>query len=526
MNAVIYARYSSHSQTEQSIEGQLRDAYDYAKREGLAVIAEYIDRAKSARTDDRESFQRMLDDAAKKQFQIVIVWKLDRFARNRAESAINKLRLKKCGVRVVSVKQNIMDTPEGIILEGLLESMDEYYSANLSVNIKRGQRENIEKGLYCGGGVPYGHKAVNKRLVANEKTAPHFVYYMEHFADGEKEGDIIAELRRRGAKDSKGLLVTAKTFSLSRLNPACVGRYMYMGKEVKGCAERLVSDEVYARVCDRVARNARSPASAKAKEEYLLQGKAFCGYCGKSMIGESGKSRNGSIYRYYNCATKKKSHTCSKRNEKKDLLERFIVEQTVQYVLTPSRAAVVAKAVVEEFDKEFDDSKAAEYERIIKRIERELDNLVDALAEAPKVAHKRIYEKMELLEAQKADAETDLAHLRIAQELRITEAEVCAWLREVCKGDPDDPAFRKRIIEIFINSIYLYDDRFVVFYNMRDSKQVTYTDVLSSIEISPSTSKCSDLSHCAPPSHYKSEPAYVFVNGVFGCIFWLTEDQR
>ena len=210
MNAVIYARYSSHSQTEQSIEGQLRDAYAYAKREGITVIGEYIDRAKSARTDDRADFQRMLDDAAKKQFQVVIVWKLDRFARNRAESAINKLRLKKCGVRVVSVQQNIMDSPEGIILEGLLESMDEYYSANLSVNIKRGQRVNVENGHFCGGAVSYGFKAVNKRLVASEKHAPHFIYYMEHYAAGEKEADIIAELRRRGAKDFKGDPVSAK----------------------------------------------------------------------------------------------------------------------------------------------------------------------------------------------------------------------------------------------------------------------------------------------------------------------------
>ncbi|MBR3922035.1 MAG: recombinase family protein [Kiritimatiellae bacterium] len=499
MNAVIYARYSSHSQTEQSIEGQLRDAYEYAKREGLTVIGEYIDRAKSARTDDRADFQRMLDDAAKKQFQIVIVWKLDRFARNRAESAINKLRLKKCGVRVVSVKQNITDSPEGIILEGLLEAMDEYYSANLSVNIKRGQRENVAKGHFCGGAVSYGHKAVDKRLVANEKTAPHFIYYMEHYAAGEKESDIIAELRRRGAKDASGKPVSAKTFALARLNSACIGKYMYNGEEVKGCAERLVSDETFRLVCERVARNARAPAAAKAAVEYHLQGKAFCGYCGKPMVGESGKSRNGVIHRYYACADRKKKHTCKKRNEKKDQLECFIVDQTVKYVLTPSRAAVVAKAVVEEFNKEFDDSKAQEYERVIKRIDRELDNLVDALVEAPKVAHKKIYEKMELLEAQKADAENDLAHLRIAQELRFTEAEVRAWLREVCKGDPDDPAFRRRIIDIFVSSVYLYDDRFVVFYNMRDGKQVAYTDLISTLDTPLAPSSGSDLSLCAPP---------------------------
>lgn len=525
MNAVIYARYSSHSQTEQSIEGQLRDAYEYANREGLTVIGEYIDRAKSARTDSRASFQRMLSDAGKKQFQVVIVWKLDRFARNRAESAINKLKLKKCGVRVVSVKQNITDSPEGIILEGLLESMDEYYSANLAANIKRGQRESVEKGQFCGGSVPYGFKAVDKRLVASEKTAPHLVYYMEHFAAGEEEAEIIAELRRRGAKTARGELVTAKTFARVRKNPACIGKYMYGGKEVVGCAERLVSDEVFRLVCERVAANARAPARSKAPVEYLLQGKAFCGHCGTPMTGESGRGKGGAIYRYYSCSARKRKHTCSKRNEKKDPVEWFVVEQTLEYVLTPARAAAVAKAVVAEYDKEFDSTKAEEYERVIKRIDRELDNLVDALAEAPKIAHKKIYEKMELLEAQKIDAETDLAQLRIAQEVRITEPEVRAWLREICKGDPADPAFRKRIIDIFINAVYLYDDRIIVFYNIRGGKQVTYTELVDSLEQDSEVSGCSDLRASAPPFASKSEPAYVFVSGVFGCIFPITEDQ-
>lgn len=525
MNAVIYARYSSHSQTEQSIEGQLRDAYEYANREGLTVIGEYIDRAKSARTDSRASFQRMLSDAGKKQFQVVIVWKLDRFARNRAESAINKLKLKKCGVRVVSVKQNITDSPEGIILEGLLESMDEYYSANLAANIKRGQRESVEKGQFCGGSVPYGFKAVDKRLVANEKTAPHLVYYMERFAAGEEEAEIIAELRRRGAKTARGELVTAKTFARVRKNPACIGKYMYGGKEVVGCAERLVSDEVFRLVCERVAANARAPARSKAPVEYLLQGKAFCGHCGTPMTGESGRGKGGAIYRYYSCSARKRKHTCSKRNEKKDPVEWFVVEQTLEYVLTPARAAAVAKAVVAEYDKEFDASKAEEYERVVKRIDRELDNLVDALAEAPKIAHKKIYEKMELLEAQKIDAETDLAQLRIAQEVRITEPEVRAWLREICKGDPADPAFRKRIIDIFINAVYLYDDRIIVFYNIRGGKQVTYTELVDSLEQDSEVSGCSDLRASAPPFASKSEPAYVFVSGVFGCIFPITEDQ-
>ena len=122
MNAVIYARYSSYGQQEQSIEGQIRDCRAYCEREGFKVVGEYIDRAISGRTDDRPDFQRMIEDASRKKFQMVIVWKLDRFARNRYDSAVYKARLKKHGVKVVSVMENITDSPEGIILEGLLES--------------------------------------------------------------------------------------------------------------------------------------------------------------------------------------------------------------------------------------------------------------------------------------------------------------------------------------------------------------------------------------------------------------------
>ena len=131
MNAVIYARYSSHSQTEQSIEGQLRDCYEYARRYDINVVGEYIDRATSGMTDERPDFQRMIADAAKKQFERVIVWKLDRFARNRYDSALYKHRLKQYGIRVISAMENVGEGDESILLEALLEASAEYYSLDL-----------------------------------------------------------------------------------------------------------------------------------------------------------------------------------------------------------------------------------------------------------------------------------------------------------------------------------------------------------------------------------------------------------
>ena len=145
MNAVIYARYSSHSQTDQSIEGQLKVCYEYAQANNINVIDEYIDRAQTGTNDNRLAFQKMISDSESHSFDLVIVYQFDRFARNRYDSAINKAKLKKNGVRVISVKENVSDDPSGILVEGVLESMAEYYSAELSQKIRRGMDINAQK---------------------------------------------------------------------------------------------------------------------------------------------------------------------------------------------------------------------------------------------------------------------------------------------------------------------------------------------------------------------------------------------
>lgn len=157
MNGVIYARYSSDSQREESIEGQLRECMEFAERQGITVIGNYIDRALSAKTDVRPDFQRMIKDSVKRLFDVVIVWKLDRFSRNRYDSAYYKMLLKKNGVKVISAKENISDRPEGILLESMLEGYAEFYSAELSEKITRGMTENALKCKYNGGSMPLGY---------------------------------------------------------------------------------------------------------------------------------------------------------------------------------------------------------------------------------------------------------------------------------------------------------------------------------------------------------------------------------
>lgn len=162
-SAVIYARYSSEKQTEQSIEGQLRECNAYAERNDIVVVDTYIDRAMSGKSDQRKNFQKMLRDSSKRAWDMVLVYKLDRFSRNKYEMAMHRKTLRDNGIKLVSAMENIPDTPEGIILESLLEGMAEYYSAELAQKVRRGMHETRLKGNFTGGHVLYGYKIVNKK---------------------------------------------------------------------------------------------------------------------------------------------------------------------------------------------------------------------------------------------------------------------------------------------------------------------------------------------------------------------------
>lgn len=205
MNIVIYARYSSHSQTEQSIEGQLQTCYEFAKNNGHIVIGEYIDRAQSGTTDSRAEFQRMIADSDKHTFDAVLVYQLDRFARNRYDSAINKAKLKKNGVRVISARENISDDASGILVEGVLESMAEYYSAELSQKIRRGMDINAEKCLSNGSNPGLGYYVDEERRFHIDPEGVAVVREIfEMYASGKTVAEITKYLNAKQVKTSLG----------------------------------------------------------------------------------------------------------------------------------------------------------------------------------------------------------------------------------------------------------------------------------------------------------------------------------
>lgn len=470
-NAVIYARFSSHSQTEQSIEGQLRVCYEYAQRKGYTVVGEYIDRALTGRSDDRPDFQRMIADSSKKAFRYVIVYKMDRFARNRYDSAIYKHKLKLNGVKVLSAMENIGDNPESVILEAVLEASAEYYSIDLSQKIKRGSRESALKGQFLGGMVPFGYKVADHHLVIDEEKAPIVRYLFEQYAAGVPKRKIIAEINARGFRNRYGQPFRGDAFQATLHCEKYIGRMRW--NDVVSECPALIDQETFDRVQRRLAQNKRAPGKGNAKIEYLLSGKVFCGCCGSTVSGVSGTSKTGQTHYYYYCRGRRLKNGCQKKNERKDDLERFIAEQTVKYILSPSRMHEIAAGVISQYNKEFNGDKIKELERLVKKLDRDITKYTESLPELPKSAWAIVGQKIEEATTRKADIEIDLAKLRIANEIRYTEEDVIAWLQTFRKGNLDDAAFRRQLIDVFVNTVYLYNDYIIIFYNI-SAEQPTF----------------------------------------------------
>jgi len=480
MKAVIYARYSSDGQREESIEGQLRECKEYAERHNITIIGTYIDRAISAKSDNRPEFQKMIRDSSKKQFDVVLVWKLDRFARNRLDSATYRAILKRNGVNLVSAKENISDGPEGIILEAILEGMNEYYSAELSVKVKRGQMENALKGKANGGMKPFGYRINADRFYEIDPiTAPIVLEIFTRYADGQTVEEISKELNSREIFANIKYKYTNKSSMHNLLkNRRYIGEYRYGSTITPDGMPRIVPQEIFDRVQERMEKNKHKPAAMKADEEYILTTKLFCGKCGVMMVGTGGTSKTGKVHHYYKCGNAIYKKSCDKKTVKKDWVERHIVTLTRDFVICDEIIDRLADAVVELQKQE--NTTIPFLQKQLNDIERRIGNLINSIEEG--IANVSVKQRLDDLEGKKADIEIALAKEKIAKTL-LTKEQIVFWIGKFKDGDIDDPAYRRAIVDIFVNSIFLYDDKLVITYNWKDgTKTVSLAELESTAE--------------------------------------------
>lgn len=482
MNGVIYARFSSYSQTEQSIEGQLRVCKEYAERNKINIINEYIDRATTGTNDNRPEFQRMIEDAKEKQFDQILVYKFDRFSRKKYDNVIYKHKLAQYGIKVISATEIITDTPEGDMMEGLLEMFAEMYSKDLSQKVKRGIKESVIKGNFIGGKILYGYKVEDKKILIDEKTAPAVRYLFEEYANGKSKKQIIKELNQKGFKTNTGKPLKYNSFQNNLSNKKYIGIFDNGELKNDNYYPAIIERDLFDKVQIKLAEHKHQPATQKAKIEYLLTGKIFCGYCGAPMVGISGTSHTSKKHHYYACSNRYKKHTCQKSNERKESLERYVVEQTLNYVLTEDQIENIANGMLEKWNKNTTSIKIKEYEKQLEKIERDLDKCFDMFFNADnEEMQKRMNEKSKSLSIEKQDIQNELKKLKLMQVITHTKNEVKTLLAKFLDGKIEDIDYQRKIINKFVNSIDIFDDKIAIYYNLFNAHKLSYSEALDNI---------------------------------------------
>lgn len=482
-SAYIYGRYSSENQKDTSIDDQVRECRNYAERNGIEVIGIFADHAISGKTDNRPQFQEMLRRSASREASVILVWKLDRIGRNRTEMAINRYKLKKNGVRIVSVTENIPNTPEGIILESVLEGMAEYYSENLAVNVMRGMRGIALQCRHTGGRPLLGYKVnPDKTYSIDEQTAPTVRRIFELYADGKSYNYIIDLLNSEGKKTGSGNSFGKNSLHDLLRNERYAGTYLYnraprrvegrRNAHAKKEEEDLVRIEngipaivdrtLWERVQKKMDANRKAPAKNKAKTEYLLSGKLFCGHCGSAMVGQSTTVR-GKQYAYYDCNAQSRLRTCDKKRVRKEEIERTVVSATVNEVLKPETITFIAENIIAALQVKKEQDGTEEFQQAISEIDKQIGNIVAAISNGAVSA--ALTAKLNELEENKSVITNELLRERQIQRTVLNAEDVVSYIRQFVSGDPNDPEYEKKIIDVFVNSVYIYDDKTVITYN-------------------------------------------------------------
>lgn len=513
--AVIYARYSSSGQREESIEGQLRECHAYAQKNGFTIIGEYVDKALTGRTDKRPDFQRMLRDSDRGVFKAVILWKTDRFARNRYDSAMYKYRLKKNGVRLYYAKESIPEGPEGIILESVMEGYAEYYSENLSQNVKRGNYDSALELKTLGMRVLGLRKGADGRFEIDPRTAPIVKRIFEEYARGERAKDIIDRLNSDGFKTSHNGKFNKNSIRRILQNEKYIGVYEYKDIRVENAIPPIVSRDLFNKCQKLVEQHHRAPAASR-DTNFLLTAKLFCGKCGEPMTGDGGTGKSGKVYNYYTCNGHRRKK-CDKKRVAKEWIENLVVGELKHILSVDGFIDRVADLVMEYQTKTKDDSALRALEARQKEVERSITNLMTAIEQGiiTPTTKSRLVE---------LEADHERINKAIAKEVikkpELERDQIVWFLERFRDGDTNDEAFRAFLVDTFLNSVYLYDDEKMILilnYSGKNNK-VTLKAVENSV-----IKQSAPCSVFAPPSLPNGADLniFVFFKNVIGTIISL-----
>lgn len=476
--AAEYLRYSSDGQNEATISAQHRIVETYAEQEGYTIVKSYVDEAETATTsDNRDAFLQMLADAKKGYFDYIIVWQFSRFARNKEESVIYKAMLRKIGVRVISATEKTDDTPSGKLLEGMLEVLNQYFSDNLSVEVKKGKKENVLTGKHAGGALPYGiYKEEETTLFKiDEKQGAAVRMIFDLYLKGYGARRIAAQLQEKGYVPAKGDKWVSSTVRQILDNEAYIGIYNYTLNKGTKDEETYKLDNIYPPIIDgktwalsRKLKLEKKPKRSTRNRLYLLTGKTICGCCNRNYVGHSGsQTRKGEKVKhyYYRCNGKKQTGKhegrCTNKDVNAEKIEMWVLEKIAEHILSDKAIETILDSV----NKKIKD-KSKNSNTNIKKLEKEAKDLDDRiehyldLYDEKKISKARLTKRTENLEKVLATVRLELDQLKKLNSTDVDLGAVRAFLlkhRANMQDATDDT--KKALIDAFVHRVIIGSDK-------------------------------------------------------------------
>ena len=465
--AVIYARFSCDKQREESIEGQIRECMAFARDKGYTVLKNYVDQAISARTDDRPQFQQMIGDARTHGFDVVIVWKVDRFSRSRYDALKYKAILKKNGVKLVSATETISDGPEGILLESVLDGLAEYYSVDLSEKVVRGMTENVINGKSNGGHMTFGCAKKDGKIVVDEHDAPivQEIFRLYTTTSVTSHG-LVEVLKERGLVRKDGRPLCSATINHILRNERYCGIFKFRKIVNKTTGyPRIIDDETFNRAQDKLSRNRKQTGTHTANTPYALFGKVYCGYCGELVRGLAGTSSTGKEHFYYRCRASSLKKNCQGKAIDKNLLEMSVMDEIQDYLSDDKTLREAAKYLYENQITGTPYKKALEAKR--DDLDKKIENILGTIEGGAKFDV--FQERFQRLELERKTVLSEIEREKIENPV-LEQEDIYQLLSSFKKIDTTSPDGRQLLFNIFVKEVKLYNGKVEIFINFRPKK--------------------------------------------------------
>ncbi|MBQ1772273.1 MAG: recombinase family protein [Clostridia bacterium] len=485
--AVAYARYSSHGQRDVSIDQQLHDIRAFAEREGYTIIYEYADRAKSGfkNSDRRAEFQAMLRAAGSGAFDTVIAWKVDRFGRDRRESAMYKGQLSDNGVSVVYAMEPIPEGAAGCLTEGMLEAIAEWYSRNLSENIRRGHSDNASKCM-SNGTVSYGYRAgKDGHFEIYEPEAAVVRRTFDLYSHGYSIRGVARVLAEEGIVNDAGTPFCHQRVINMLANESYIGIYHYGDVRTPGGVPRIIDQDLW-NACQRL-RAKTSRHYEKYPVDFLLTGKCVCGYCSATVTGCSGTDYTKKRRYYYACTDKRRKRTCSLPYIRKEKIENRVMDFLCNQVLTGDLLDSFAESIVEALTARQGTSPLLQLEADLKDTTRRINNINRAISEG--IWDDTTSAMLRSLSERSRELNQKIAYQRTVDRQTVSKDRILFYLQKVADGIRDDPEYLKTLVNTFINSVTVYKDWLRIVVNAAENVETIPPESLPPLELLPDSSQ-------------------------------------